>query len=64
MVMGVYWYQRVTNGGANDPNIRILDMKNFGVFTQNPLVKGSDDSPEDALMDSANLYPESTLEGL
>ena len=23
MVMGVYWYQRVTNGGENDPNIRI-----------------------------------------
>ena len=40
MVMGVYWFQRVTNGGSNDPNIRILDMKNFGVFMQNPLEKG------------------------
>ena len=37
MVMGVYWYQRVTNGGSNDPNIRILDIKNFGVFMPNPL---------------------------
>ena len=32
MVMGVNWFQRVTNGGANDSNIRILDMRNFGVF--------------------------------
>ena len=31
IVMGVYWYQRVNNGGANG---RILDMKNFGVFMQ------------------------------
>ena len=52
MVMGVYWQ---TNGGANDPNIRILDMKNFGAFIQNPL--------ENDLMDHANVdvYPESTL---
>ena len=40
MVMGVYWFQRVTNGGANDQNIRILDMRNFGVFMQNPLEMG------------------------
>ena len=40
IVMGVYWFQRVTNGGANDPNIRILDMRNFGVFLQNPLENG------------------------
>ena len=60
----VYWYQRVTNGGSNDPNIRISDMKNFGVFMQNPLENGSDDAPEGALMDNANVdvYPESTFE--
>ena len=59
MVMGVYWYQRM-NGGSNDPNIRILDMKNFGVFMPNPLENGSDDAPEDDLMDNANVevYPE------
>ena len=53
--MGIYWYQRVTNG---------LDIKNFGVFMQNPLEYGSDDALEDALMDNANVdvYPESTLE--
>ena len=64
MVMGVYWYQRVTNGGENDPNIRILDMRNFGVFMQNPLENGSDDAPEDALMDNANVdvYPEAISE--
>jgi hypothetical protein len=64
MVMGVYWYQRVTNGGGNDPNIRILDMRNFGVFMQNPLENGSDDAPEDALMDNANVdvYPEAISE--
>ena len=64
MVMALYWYQRVTNGGENDPNIRILDKKNFGVFTQNPFENGSDDAPEDALMDNVNVnvYPESTLE--
>ena len=39
-------------------------MKNFGVFMQNPLENGSDDAPEGALMDNANVdvYPESTLE--
>ena len=46
MVMEVYWFQRVTNGRANDPNIRILDMKTFGVFMQNPLENGSDHAPE------------------
>ena len=63
MVMGVYWYQIVTNGGTNDPNIRILDMTNFGVFMPNPLKNGSDDFPEDALMDNANVdvCPEPTL---
>ena len=35
MVMGVYWYQIVKNSGTNDPNIRILDMKNFEVFMPN-----------------------------
>ena len=47
MVMGVYWFQRVTNGGGNDPNVQILDMKNFGVFMPYPLENGSDDAPED-----------------
>ena len=57
-------YQIVTNGGANNPNIRILDVKNFGVFMQNPLENGSDDAPEDALMDYANVdvYPEPIFE--
>ena len=60
MVMGVYWYQRVTNGGSNDPNIWILDMKNFGIFMPKSLENGSNDFPEDALMDNANVdvYPE------
>jgi len=60
MVMGVYWYQKVTNEGSNDPNIRILDMKNFGVFMPNPLENWSDNAPEDAVMDNANVdvYPE------
>ena len=40
IIMGVCWYQRVTNGGANDLNIRILDMKNLGVFMQYPLENG------------------------
>jgi hypothetical protein len=66
MVMGVYWYHRVTNGGENDPNIRILDMRKFGVFMQNPLENGLNEAPEDALisMDNANVdvYPEPTLE--
>ena len=64
IVMGVYWYQRVTNGGGNDPNIRILNVRNFGVFMQNPLENGLDDAPEDSLMDNANVdvYPESILE--
>ena len=48
IIIGIYWYQRVTNGGANDPNIRMMDMQNFGVFMENPL-NGSDDAPEDAL---------------
>ena len=58
--MGVYWCQRVTNGGSNDANIWISDMKNFGVFMPNPLENGSDDAPEDALIDNANVdvYPE------
>ena len=60
MVMGVYWYRRVT---ANDPNIRILGMKKFGVFMRNPLENGSDDAPEDAFMDNVNVHvcTESTL---
>jgi len=38
-------------------------MKNFGVFLQNPLENGSDDAPEDSLMDNTNvdIYPERTL---
>jgi hypothetical protein len=43
------------NGGSNGQNIWILDMKNFGVFMPNPLENGSDDAPEDALMDNANI---------
>jgi len=59
MVMRIYWYQSVTNGEVNDPNIRIFDMKNFGDFMQNTLEKGS----EDALMDNDNvdIYLESNL---
>ena len=54
----------MTNGGSNDPNIRILDVKNFGVFMPNPLKNGSDDATEDALMDNANMdvYPEPIFE--
>ena len=39
-------------------------MKNFGVFMQNPLENGSDEAPEDTLIDNANMdvYPEPTLE--
>ena len=64
IVVGVFWYQRVTNGGRNDPNIRILDMRDFGVFMQNPILEnGLDDAPKDSLMDNPNVdvYPESTL---
>ena len=59
VVVGLYWYQRMTNGAGNDTNIRILDMENFGVFMENPLENGSDDAPEDALMSNSNLdvYP-------
>ena len=28
----------LANGGKNDPNMRILDMTNFGLFMQNPLL--------------------------
>ena len=64
IVMGVYWYQRETNGGANNPNIRILDLKNFGLFMQNSLENGLDGAPEDVPMDNANVdvYPDPTLE--
>ena len=55
---------RVTNGGENDPNIRILDMKNFGLFVQNSLENGIDDALENSLKDNTNVdvYPESSLE--
>ena len=44
--------------------IRILDMKNFGVFMPNTLEKVSDDAPEDSLMSDYNVdvYLEQTLE--
>ena len=45
-----------SNGGANDPKIWIMDMKNFLVFfIQNPQENGSDDAPEDALMENVNV---------
>ena len=43
------------NGGGNDPNIRILDMKSFGVFMKNSLENGPDDAPEGSLMANVNL---------
>ena len=48
----------------NDPNIRILDMKNFGVFLANRLENGPDDAPENSLLSNADVdvYPKRTLE--
>jgi len=59
MVMEVHRYQRVTGGGANEPNIRISDMKNYGVFLENPLKNGSYDAVEDALLTNSNLNVDS-----
>jgi len=51
----LHWYQRVTVPGVNETNIRILNMKNYGVFLAYLLENGSDEAVNDTLLSNSNV---------
>ena len=63
MVMGVAWHKSIV-GGVLGEGTRIVDLDTFGIALPNPLQNGSDDAPEDQLLEESTLdmFPEPSEE--